>query len=504
MDSSSFYSSLLLLLFFFAGTNSISLDFHHRFSDQVRRWAQYKNHPGALFPEKDTSGYYSALAHHDRALHRRLLSSSDELTFVDGNATVAISSLGYLHYAVVALGTPNATFLVALDTGSDLFWVPCDCKQCAPTSSPEYGLGNLEFSTYSPSLSSTSQNVSCSSNFCNLQNSCSGGSSSCSYLVQYVSDNTSSSGVLVEDVLYLTTEANSSEVIEASIVFGCGQVQSGSFLDGAAPDGLLGLGMDKISVPSILSSKGLASNSFSMCFGSDGNGRINFGDKGSSDQEETPFDINSQNQSYNISITGARVGNSSISAEFSAIVDSGTSFTYLTDPVYTQLTDSFNSQVQESRHESDSSIPFDYCYDLSFGQTISNVPEMNLVTKNGSLFPVTSPIIAISSQTYCLAILNSSDINIIGQNFLTGLLVVFDRERLILGWQKFDCYDVENSTTLPVNGTGAYGPSSYNPAEETPSNTHVTVLTPSSNHASNLIAMKNIFFTLFLLAAAIV
>lgn len=73
----------------------------------------------------------------------------------------------------------------------------------------------------------------------------------------------------------------------------CGQVQSGSFLDIAAPNGLFGLGMEKISVPSVLSRDGLIADSFSMCFGRDGIGRIDFGDKGSLDQEETPFNINS-------------------------------------------------------------------------------------------------------------------------------------------------------------------------------------------------------------------
>lgn len=72
----------------------------------------------------------------------------------------------------------------------------------------------------------------------------------------------------------------------------CGQVQSGSFLDIAAPNGLFGLGMEKISVPSILSRDGLTANSFSMCFGHDGIGRISFGDMGSPDQEETPFNLN--------------------------------------------------------------------------------------------------------------------------------------------------------------------------------------------------------------------
>lgn len=39
-----------------------------------------------------------------------------------------------LHYAWLDIGTPNVSFLVALDAGSDLLWVPCDCIQCAPLS----------------------------------------------------------------------------------------------------------------------------------------------------------------------------------------------------------------------------------------------------------------------------------------------------------------------------------------------------------------------------------
>lgn len=73
----------------------------------------------------------------------------------------------------------------------------------------------------------------------------------------------------------------------------CGQVQSGSFLDIAAPNGLFGLGLEKISVPSILSREGYTADSFSMCFGHDGTGRISFGDKGSIDQEVTPFNLDS-------------------------------------------------------------------------------------------------------------------------------------------------------------------------------------------------------------------
>lgn len=63
------------------------------------------------------------------------------------------------------------------------------------------------------------------------------------------------------------------------------------FLNGAAPNGLFGLGMENVSVPSILAQKGLISDSFSMCFGSDGSGRITFGDTGSLDQGKTPFNL---------------------------------------------------------------------------------------------------------------------------------------------------------------------------------------------------------------------
>ena len=68
-------------------------------------------------------------------------------------------------------------------------------------------------------------------------------------------------------------------------------IQTGIFLEGAAPNGLFGLGMGNISVPSVLANKGLAANSFSMCFGPDGVGRISFGDKGSTEQDETPFNL---------------------------------------------------------------------------------------------------------------------------------------------------------------------------------------------------------------------
>ncbi|CAM0907896.1 unnamed protein product [Alopecurus aequalis] len=462
-----------------------SLEFHHRFSAPVRRWADARGHqlPGG-WPAPGGAAYVAALAGHDR--HRALSAGAGEhppspLTFSEGNATLKVSNLGFLHYALVTVGTPGHTFMVALDTGSDLFWLPCQCDGCAPPATGTSGAASL----YIPSLSSTSQGVPCNSDFCGLRKECST-TSSCPYKMVYVSADTSSSGFLVEDVLYLSTEDTHPQILKEKIVFGCGQVQTGSFLDAAAPNGLFGLGVDMISVPSILAQKGLTSDSFSMCFGRDGIGRISFGDQGSSDQEETPLDINQKHPTYAITITGISVGNNPTDLEFSTIFDTGTSFTYLADPAYTYITENFHSQVQANRHAADSRIPFEYCYDLSSNEARIQTPAISLRTVGGSLFPAIDPGQVISIQpheyVYCLAIVKSTKLNIIGQNFMTGVRVVFDRERKILGWKKFNCYDTDSSNPLSTNSrnsSGSTAENNYSP-EKTKNPAGVTQLRPLS------------------------
>ncbi|CAN6220059.1 unnamed protein product, partial [Urochloa humidicola] len=390
-----------------------------------------------------------------------------------------------LHYAEVSVGTPNATFLVALDTGSDLLWVPCDCKQCAPLS------GNATsqdvFKPYSPRSSSTSEQVTCADPLCDRPNGCSATTNgSCPYAVRYVSANTSSSGVLVRDVLHLTREAPgpgaATEAVQAPIVFGCGQVQTGLFLEGGALDGLLGLGMDKVSVPSVLATSGLVkSDSFSMCFSDDGHGRIDFGDAGGAGQSQTPFIPRTTHPTYNVSFTAINVETKSVAAEFTAVMDSGTSFTYLNDPEYTELATNFNSQVREKRanfSSGASDVPFEYCYGLSSEQTEVLLPEVSLTTKGGALFPVTRSIIVFADETngkpraigYCLAVIKSDiPINIIGQNFMNGLKVVFNREKSVLSWQKFDCYK---------NAAVADGPDASPSPSPAPASPRPTPLTP--------------------------
>ncbi|CAN6480772.1 unnamed protein product [Victoria cruziana] len=439
---------LLSILLIFSGqadARTFGFEVHHRYSDHVRRWLSSTAGVSVEdWPERGSVDYYAALFHHDRVFRGRNLAENGPLvTFIDGNMTLHLNALGFLHYTTVEIGMPGVRFLVALDTGSDLFWVPCECTSCTSSKPAVSGFPGIELNIYSPHVSTTSKYVPCNASLCKPQGECSEMINECPYKVAYVSGGTSSSGFLMEDILYLTTEDSQPKEIHASVVFGCGQVQTGSFLDGAAPNGLFGLGMDKVSVPSVLASSGLIANSFSMCFGRDNVGRINLGDKGSNDQEVTPLNVDTSHPTYNVTITEIEVGTEhiKIETELSAMFDTGTSFTYLTDPIYTRVAETFNSQTRDAPDKPDSKIPFEYCYDISLDKNFTLIP-ITITMKGGGKFPVAVPTILFSTSVqliYCLAIVKSKDLNIIGQNFMTGHRIVFDREELVLGWKTFDC-----------------------------------------------------------------
>jgi hypothetical protein len=78
----------------------------------------------------------------------------------------------------------------------------------------------INLNIYSPSASSTSKNAPCNiSTLCD-PNQCVSANSKCAYTYPYVSNDTITSGILVEDVLHLITDDDQSKAIEAQITFG--------------------------------------------------------------------------------------------------------------------------------------------------------------------------------------------------------------------------------------------------------------------------------------------
>eukprot|EP01018_Ginkgo_biloba_P014484 Gb_16742 [translate_table: standard] len=158
-----------------------------------------------------------------------------------------------------------------------------------------------------------------------------------------------------------------------------GKTQTGSFLDGAAPNGLFGLGIEQISVPTILPKSGLIPNSFSMCFQREGRiGRFTFGDEGTLDQKETPFIIDQTHPTYNVSVKKFYVRKTLVKTEFNALFNTGTSFTYLADPAYKDLISNFHLQTKDPPLPVDDTIPSEFCYKTRENQSIDEGLKISL------------------------------------------------------------------------------------------------------------------------------
>ncbi|RAL44940.1 hypothetical protein DM860_003699 [Cuscuta australis] len=284
-----FLPIVFLLIFLVVQLPSQQYSLYHRHSDEVVGVLGSANLPRS----GKAAEYYSVWAAHN---HRRLRQA---FTFAGGGVTTNIDSLGSLHYARIHVGTPPVPFLVALDTGSELCWLPCRCKNCARSfnfSTTEV----MSLNSYEPRSSSTSKVVRCHSSYCfgSSRESCPLlGRAPCTYEYSYISPNTATKGFLVEDLIHLETYDRNATHIVVPVVFGCGEVETGFILDQAAINGFIGLAHGTLDLTSLLSSRGLVPNSFSLCFAPDGSGRIAFGDKGDHDQminsfvEDSPISV---------------------------------------------------------------------------------------------------------------------------------------------------------------------------------------------------------------------
>lgn len=434
----------------------------HRFSDEAKSLSISRkgNASGDLWPKRYSFEYFQLLLGNDLKRQRMKLGSQKNQLLFPSQGSQALyfgNQLDWLHYTWIDIGTPNVSFLVALDAGSDLLWVPCDCIQCAPLSASYYNISlDRDLSEYSPSLSSTSRHLSCDHQLCEWGSNCKNPKDPCPYIFNYDDfENTTSAGFLVEDELHLASvgDHTARKMLQASVVLGCGRKQGGSFFDGAAPDGVMGLGPGDISVPSLLAKAGLIQNCFSLCFDENDSGRILFGDIGHASQQSTPFlPIQGTYVAYFVGVESYCVGNSCLKRSgFKALVDSGSSFTYLPSEVYNELVSEFDKQVNAKRISFQEGL-WDYCYNAS-SQELHNIPAIQLKFPRNQNFVVHNPTYSIPHHQgftmFCLSLQPTDDsYGIIGQNFMIGYRMVFDIENLKLGWSNSSCQDTSDSADV--------------------------------------------------------
>ncbi|TKY56232.1 Aspartic proteinase protein 1 [Spatholobus suberectus] len=451
----------------------------HRFSEEAKVHLASRGNGSVLqsWPKRNSSDYFRLLLRSDVTRQRmRLGSQYQSLYLSEGSQTFFFGNVLYwLHYTWIDIGNPSVSFLVALDAGSDMLWVPCDCIECASLSAGHYNVLDRDLNQYRPSLSSTSRHLPCGHQLCYLNSSCKGSKDPCTYSVPYFSNDTSSSGYLFEDKLHLVSNGGHTvqNSVQASIVLGCGRKQTGDFLKGAAPDGLLGLGPRKISVPSLLAKAGLIQNSFSICFDENESGRIIFGDQGHVTQHSTSFlPIDGEFSTYIVGVESFCVGSLCLKeTRFEALIDSGASFTFLPNEVYQKVVTEFEKQVNATRIILQQPS-WEYCYNAS-SQELINIPPLKLTFSRNQTFLIQNPILidpASQEQEYtvfCLPVSQTDDdYATIGQKFLMGYRMVFDRENLRFGWSRWNCQDSASFTS--PSGGGSPNPLPANQQQSVP------------------------------------
>eukprot|EP00250_Pteridium_aquilinum_P018180 c23979_g6_i2 orf=987-2315(+) len=353
---------------------------------------------------------YEHLIRRDRLRHsyRGLLATSENrsVSLSPTNETTYFDTLGGLHYSLVTIGTPGLTFLVALDTGSDLFWVPCDCQQCSSSNLETYGINSksFDFAVYSPSNSKTSNLVLCSDTICSnslFTKNCTNANATCNYSVTYASTNTLTAGKIVQDLLHLNLEDLAHETITTPIYFGCGEVQTGDLLNGGAPDGLFGLGPNKISIPSTLARNQVVSKSFSMCFSAfDSSGRLVFGSNDEKGLVSTSLLSTNLRVSYILSTMNLIVGEDSYEASMNFVFDTGTSFTIIPQPLYQELGQIINKKVNLTQLQN--SGTFDFCWSVSVLDDPSLLPHISFTFLGGSIWTILNPYVTFNDSMLLL------------------------------------------------------------------------------------------------------
>lgn len=492
------------------GECGLSVQTHVTYSSRmIRRYSDEMRAVRVSRPEQGSLGYYRRLIKRDVERQTMNVGSQHQLLFPSAGSktTSGGNELGWLHYTWIAIGMPSVSFLVALDTGSDLLWLPCDCVQCAP-------LSDNDQNEYNPSHSNTSKSITCSHQLCELGPTCKNPKQPCPYTVKYASTDTSSSGSLVEDILHLASDGvnASNTYVRAPVVIGCGSEQSGGYLDGIAPDGVLGLGLGDVSIPTLLAKSGITKNSFSLCFSEEGSGNIYFGDEGPLNQKTTPFlPIDGKYIAYIIGVENVCIGVTCLDeTNFNAQFDSGTTFTSLPDDIYKAVVKEFDRQANVTRFNFED-LPFEYCYKSSLEQ-LSDTPLVTIkVTVNNS-FVVHDPTFVLNDSQgrvvgFCLAIQSSPyEMGLIGQNFMQGYRLVFDRENLTLGWSRSKCQPLKDEKT---SGSNATSPNSLPTTEQqSPPNTRAVApafagRTPAKSSAtstlSNSCCLRKLLLPLLLL-----
>ncbi|KAI5061804.1 hypothetical protein GOP47_0022343 [Adiantum capillus-veneris] len=302
----------------------------------------------------------------------------------------------------------------------------------------------------------------------------------CTYVSNYISPNTSSSGTLVQDVVLLNPESGIGPRVSPNIYFGCGNLQTGIFLKGAAPNGLFGLGPEAYSVPRTLASSGVVRDVFSMCFSTvSAVGRLVFGRKPAASLQSTPLVPINPSVFYVLGLEEIVAGGVSLNVSGTVIFDTGTSLTTLPSEIIKVIGDALANKTTLKTwafHYSES-LQFSHCWNATTKAEQDSLSSLNFTFAGGGIWQIVDPLLVFIENDVntfvCLGILPSESLDappIIGYNFMAMYEYYFDMENSTFSWGPSDCSGSNVTGTIEIPSISMSSPSpSPTPSSKAPS-----------------------------------
>ncbi|CAG9318391.1 unnamed protein product [Blepharisma stoltei] len=362
-----------------------------------------------------------------------------EHIIVHGN----VEDLGY-YYIDIFVGNPPAKQSVIIDTGSRLTAFPCKgCKTCGQHMNPYFDFDK----------SQTSKFVACNdSEFCTNCND-----DKCEYKISYA-EGSIISGLMIED--YILIGDDKEHLANISYKFGCHQEETNLFKSQKV-DGIMGLAFShkkSTIVDQIYKNSDSSENLLAICLGKD-DGYMTIGGYNQSLHFDTiKWTKLYEDLFYTIGLKSVSIGYQILpidlkKAHKKTIIDSGTTFVYFIQEMYKEFwvvfenyckNDNFcdgeviiinnepkscykrNKEKHQSIYEFFDTFP---TISMTIDKIIINwLPENYLFS-----YPEYADI-------YCVGIYSTQeDIIVLGNIFMRGMEVIFDRSESRVGFAESSC-----------------------------------------------------------------
>ncbi|KAF8387909.1 hypothetical protein HHK36_026571 [Tetracentron sinense] len=333
------------------------------------------------------------------------------------------------------LGTPPVPVYAVADTASNLIWLQClPCKNCYNQTQP----------IFDPSKSSTYKQILCDSPPCHEFESvrCQEDGDGCYYGLAYM-DGSSSMGVLSSDTLTFEDRMRNN-ITFPNLAFGCADDNSGSFKG----SGVVGLNREPFSLISQLEV-----TRFSHCmvppFQDDSGSRMQFGSNALISGGKTPLATDDSTYYY-LTLEGISVGNEKLTIpdgifkvtennKGGFIIDSGTRFTMLRSEALDELVKVLGEKIKLEQKKESGHI-FQLCFVARSFDDLASAPVVTFHF-NGTdvVLPQQSTYVDAGDGLWCLAMLPSNDVSVLGNFQQQNLNVGYDLSAKLVSFTPIDC-----------------------------------------------------------------